>query len=220
MKSAEHDRQSLDVHLFDDLVEYESCWKSMQAFTRKRDAQTDDQLWLLQHSPVFTTGIRNADQDVHKPGAIPVVATDRGGLVTYHGPGQLVIYTMLDLKRLGSGLKALVADLEQITIDLLARHDIAAARRDNAPGVYADGAKIASLGLRVQHGCTYHGLSLNVDMDLSPFQRIVPCGLAGIEMTDMRSQGAAINPDEIGLQFVELFAAMMRYNPTFHQQHD
>lgn len=157
----------------------------MRELTRCRTRDSVDELWLLQHHPVFTLGVRESRQDVLEPGEIPLIKTDRGGLVTYHGPGQLVVYVLLDLRRLGIGLKSLVAMLEQAVIDLLAGLSIAAARRPGAPGIYVDGSKVASLGLRVVNGRTYHGLSLNVDMDLAPFARIVPCGLEGMRMVDL-----------------------------------
>jgi lipoyl(octanoyl) transferase len=179
-----------------------------------------DEIWLVEHEPVFTLGIRENADDILDLGDIPVVKTDRGGLITYHGPGQLLIYLMLDLRRLGTGLKALVSTLEQITIDVLAENEIHAARMKNAPGVYVDGRKIASLGLRVQRGCTYHGLSLNVDMDLSPFDRIVPCGLADMKMTDMKTLGASADVDAIGRHFVQVLSRTLGYNPVFDDLDD
>ena len=188
----------------------------MKAFTTTRSSSSTDEIWLLQHEPVFTLGIRENADDILDTGDIPVVKTDRGGLVTYHGPGQLLVYLMLDLRSLGTGLKALVSALEQITIDVLEIYGIHAARMENAPGVYVDGMKIASLGLRVQRGCSYHGLSLNVDMDLSPFNRIVPCGLSGMKMTDMKTLGVSADADEIGRQFMQVLSARLGYNPDFY----
>ena len=205
-------RTGLIIRQYQQPLEYAGCWQQMMDFTRERSAEQADEVWLLEHQPVFTTGIRDSDASILDPGRIPVVSTDRGGLVTYHGPGQLVVYVMINLRRLGIGLKSLVNSLEQVTIDLLSRYSINAARKENAPGVYVDGRKIASLGLRVQHGCTYHGLSLNVDMELSPFDRIVPCGLEGIEMTTMRKLGVNCGTDDIGRQFAQLLARELGYN--------
>lgn len=164
----------------------------MRAFTDSRDADTPDELWLLEHPPVFTLGQAGRPEHLLAPGTIPVIQTDRGGQVTYHGPGQLVAYVLLDLRRAGIGIKRLVERLEQAVIDLLAEHGIEAERRANAPGVYVAGAKIASLGLRVRNGCSYHGLALNVDMDLEPFSRINPCGYAGLSITQLVDQTPGI----------------------------
>ena len=197
-----------------------ACWQQMKAFTRARTALVSDEIWLVEHEPVFTLGIRENADDIIDLGDIPVVKSDRGGLITYHGPGQVLIYLMLDLRRLGTGLKALVSTLEQITIDVLADYGIHASTKENAPGVYVDDRKVASLGLRVQRGCTYHGLSLNVDMDLSPFDRIVPCGLAGMKMTDMKTLGVAVDVETIGRQFIQVLSTMLGYNPVFDDLDD
>ena len=157
----------------------------MQEFTDGRDANTADELWLLEHPPVFTLGRNGKPEHVHDTGDIPVIQVDRGGQVTYHGPGQLVAYVMLDLNRRGMGVQSLVRLLEQAVIDLLADYSVEAGRREKAPGVYVDGCKIAALGLRVRRGCSFHGLSLNVDMDLTPFSMINPCGYEGLEVTRM-----------------------------------
>ena len=167
------------------LVEYEPTWRAMQDFTAARGADTADEIWLLQHPPVFTLGMAGKREHLLTDIGIPVVAIDRGGQVTYHGPGQIVIYLLLDLKRCGFGIKELVRRMEQAIIDLLAETGIRAERLAGAPGVYVAGAKIAALGLRVRNGCTYHGLSLNLDMDLSPFQAINPCGYAGMAVTQV-----------------------------------
>ena len=171
------------------LVDYEPTWRAMQALTEARDADSADEIWLLQHPPVFTLGLAGKREHLLAPGKIPVIAIDRGGQVTYHGPGQLVAYVLVDLKRRGLGVRRLVSVLEQAIIGLLAADHIDAVARPDAPGVYVDGRKIASLGLRVRRGCSYHGLSLNVDMDLSPFRRINPCGYAGLEVTQLRDLG-------------------------------
>ena len=167
------------------LVEYEPTWRAMQAFTANRSAETADEIWLLQHPPVFTLGMAGKREHLLADIGIPVVAIDRGGQITYHGPGQVVIYLLLDLKRLGFGIKELVRRMEQAIIDVLSESGIEAERQPGAPGVYVAGAKIAALGLRVKNGCTYHGLSLNLDMDLSPFQAINPCGYAGMAVTQV-----------------------------------
>ena len=170
----------------------------MQAFTANRSAETPDEIWLLEHPPVFTLGMAGKREHLLTDIGIPVVPIDRGGQITYHGPGQIVIYLLLDLKRLGYGIKELVRRMEQAIIDLLADADIVAERMAGAPGVYVGGAKIAALGLRVKNGCTYHGLSLNVDMDLTPFQAINPCGYAGMAVTQMRNLGASAPLSETG----------------------
>jgi lipoyl(octanoyl) transferase len=177
------------------LVEYEPTWQAMRDFTAARVADTADEIWLLQHSPVFTLGMAGKREHLLADIGIPVVAIDRGGQITYHGPGQIVIYLLLDLKRRGFGIKELVRRMEQAIIDLLAAIGISAERLAGAPGVYVAGAKIAALGLRVRNGCTYHGLSLNVDMDLTPFQAINPCGYPGMAVTQVSALNAAYPPD-------------------------
>lgn len=168
------------------LVEYLPTWQAMQHFTNNRGPQTADEVWLLQHFPVFTQGQAGKAEHLLLPGDIPVVQADRGGQVTYHGPGQLVGYLLLDVRRLGFGVRELVNRIEHSLIDLLAGYGVEAAAKPDAPGVYVDGAKIASLGLRLRNGRSFHGLALNVDMDLEPFQRINPCGYAGLKMTQLR----------------------------------
>lgn len=167
------------------LVEYEPTWQAMQRFTNERVPTTEDEIWLLQHPPVFTQGQAGKAEHLLLPGNIPVVQVDRGGQVTYHGPGQLVCYLMLDVRRLGIGVRELVSRIEQSLIDLLASYDVQAVAKPDAPGVYVNGAKIASLGLRIRNGRSFHGLALNVDMDLEPFGRINPCGYAGMTMTQV-----------------------------------
>ncbi|WP_312246435.1 lipoyl(octanoyl) transferase LipB [Stutzerimonas nitrititolerans] len=168
------------------LVEYLPTWQAMQHFTNNRGPQTADEVWLLQHLPVFTQGQAGKAEHLLLPGDIPVVQADRGGQVTFHGPGQLVGYLLLDVRRLGFGVRELVNRIEHSLIDLLAGYGVEAAAKPDAPGVYVDGAKIASLGLRIRNGRSFHGLALNVDMDLEPFQRINPCGYAGLKMTQLR----------------------------------
>ena len=167
------------------LQAYEPVWHAMQDFTNQRTVDTADELWLVQHPPVFTQGQAGKAEHLLLPGDIPVVQVDRGGQVTYHGPGQLVAYPLVDVRRLGLGVRELVSRIEQSLIDLLASYGVSAEARADAPGVYVNGAKIASLGLRIRRGCSFHGLALNVDMDLQPFQRINPCGYAGLAMTQL-----------------------------------
>lgn len=168
------------------LREYAPVWEAMRAFTDTRTDATTDELWCVQHPPVFTQGQAGKAEHVLAPGDIPVIAVDRGGQVTYHGPGQIVIYPLVDLRRLHIGARELVTRIEQAIVTTLKPLGIDAYPRADAPGVYVEGRKIASLGLRIRKGCSFHGLSLNVDMDLSPFQRINPCGYAGLQMTQVR----------------------------------
>ncbi|HEU4773153.1 MAG TPA: lipoyl(octanoyl) transferase LipB, partial [Lysobacter sp.] len=180
-------RRRLPVALVRDLGRqpYEPVWHAMQAFTDARDADTADELWLVEHDPVFTLGQAGKPEHVLMAGDIPVIQVDRGGQVTYHGPGQLVLYPLLDLRRLKVGVREYVCRIEQSIIDTLADWNIEAVRREGAPGVYVAGAKIAALGIRVRRGCSFHGLAFNIDMDLSPFRRINPCGYAGLQVTSM-----------------------------------
>ena len=167
------------------VADYEPVWREMQAFTDSRDRDTLDQLWLVQHPPVFTQGQAGKAEHVLAPGDIPVIQVDRGGQVTYHGPGQIVAYPLIDIRRKGMGVREFVKRIEQSIIDVLAGYDVTGERVAGAPGIYVDGYKIASLGLRVRRGCTFHGLAFNIDMDLEPFQRINPCGYAGLEVTQL-----------------------------------
>jgi len=167
------------------LADYQTVYDDMTAFTEGRNDSTADELWYLQHPPVFTQGQAGKAEHVLFPGDIPVVQTDRGGQVTYHGPGQLVVYLMIDIARRGWGPRQLVSAIEQAIVDTLAEWKIEAAPRSDAPGVYTGERKISSLGLRIRHGRSFHGLALNIDMDLEPFRRINPCGYAGMEMTQM-----------------------------------
>jgi lipoyl(octanoyl) transferase len=171
------------------LVDYEPTWRKMQRFTDERDAATPDEIWLLEHPPVFTLGLAGKLEHVLAPGGIPVIQTDRGGQVTYHGPGQLVVYPLLDLKRLGVGVRELVMALENAVIGYVAGLGIEARARRDAPGVYVEGRKLASVGLRIRRGASYHGIALNVNMDLEPFSRINPCGYAGLEITQLAALG-------------------------------
>lgn len=174
-------------------VDYEPTWRAMQAFTARRDAATPDEIWFLEHPAVFTLGMNAKPEHLLAPGDIPVVQIDRGGQVTFHGPGQLVIYPLLDVRRLGIGVRQLVVALENAVIAMAAEWNVAAQGSRDAPGVYVQGRKLASIGLRIRRGGSYHGMALNVAMDLEPFQRINPCGYRGLEVTDLRSLGVAID---------------------------
>src|SRR5690348_12208280 len=177
---------------------YERTWKAMSAFTDNRTADTPDELWLLEHDPVFTLGQAGKMEHVLAPGDIPVLPVDRGGQVTYHGPGQIVGYPLIDLRRAGVGVRELVNRIEQSLIDTLARWNVVALRREGAPGVYVADAKIAALGLRVRRGCSFHGLAFNIAMDLEPFRRINPCGYQGLQVTQMVDLGGASQLAQVG----------------------
>ncbi|MCC6302891.1 MAG: lipoyl(octanoyl) transferase LipB [Gammaproteobacteria bacterium] len=196
------------------LRDYAPVVAAMQAFTESRDADSGDEIWLLEHPPVYTLGRAALPDHVLAPGAIPVVRTDRGGQVTYHGPGQLVAYTLIDLRRRRLGVRDFVHLLEGCLIDLLAGYGIPAGRRAGAPGVYVADAKIAALGLRVRRGCAYHGVSLNVDMDLEPFARINPCGYPGLRVTQLAALGdsGAVDPAGVGAGFLALLTRRLKYD--------
>ena len=184
---------------------YQEIWDAMRACTAARDADSADQIWLVQHPPVYTQGQAGKPEHLLAPGDIPVIQIDRGGQITYHGPGQSVMYLLLDLRRAGIGIRALVSLIEESVIGYLQELGIRAQARIDAPGVYVDGKKIASLGLRVRGGCTYHGVALNVDMDLEPFSRINPCGLVGMQMTQLRDLGVALDADAAGTALAARF---------------
>jgi lipoyl(octanoyl) transferase len=190
------------------LTDYETTWKAMQAFTASRDADTPDELWLTEHPPVYTLGLNKKGVNPPLRDDIPLLTTDRGGKITYHGPGQIVLYLLLDLKRNGLTVRQLVDRMEGAIIALLAEYGIAAQGRPDAPGVYVDGRKIASLGLRLKNGCCYHGLSLNVQMDLSPFDAIDPCGYPGLQVTQMQDLGIMLGPEQLSAR---LTAFIMDY---------
>ena len=181
-------------------VEYEPTWQAMQSFTASRQPETPDELWIVEHPPVYTLGQAGKPEHVLQDIGIPIVKIDRGGQVTYHGPGQVVIYLLLDLARLKIKVRELVIAIEQAVIDFLASHEVTAERRDGAPGVYVGEAKIAALGLKIKNGCSYHGLSLNVDMDLSPFAAINPCGYAGLKVIQTKDLNVPLTPFEAGEQ--------------------
>jgi lipoyl(octanoyl) transferase len=177
------------------LVEYEPTWRAMQRFTDERNATTPDEIWFLEHPPVFTLGMNARREHVLAPGDIPVVQIDRGGQVTYHGPGQLVVYPLIDLRRAGLGVRDLVTALERSVISLAAGYGVVAEARKDAPGVYVAGRKLASVGIRIRRGASYHGLAVNVNLDLEPFGRINPCGYEGLQMTRLSDIGG---PGSVG----------------------
>jgi len=179
------------------LVGYEPTWRQMQDFTEQRDSQCKDEIWFLQHPPVYTMGMNANPEHLLAPADIPVINIDRGGQVTYHGPGQLVVYPLVNLRRQNLGVRELVSALEQSVIDLVADYGIDAEARPDAPGVYVDGRKLASLGLRIRRGCSYHGLAFNIDMDLEPFSRINPCGFENLEVTQLKALGGPDDPEQV-----------------------
>ena len=193
-------------------VDYVPTWRAMEKFTLERGPDSPDEIWFLQHSPVFTLGLSGKMEHVLAPGDIPVVHIDRGGQVTYHGPGQLVIYPLLDLKRLKLGVRQLVEALENAVIDTLAGYGIQARGRRDAPGVYVDARKVCSIGIRVRRGCTYHGLAFNVAMDLEPFTRINPCGYAGLEMTQVTTLGGPGDLKRVADDLVPALLEHLGYN--------
>lgn len=193
-------------------VDYATIWRAMRDFTAARSRTTPDELWLLEHPPVYTMGLRGHARAPTSLHGIPVVRTDRGGDMTYHGPGQLVVYLLLDLARSGLGVKQLVSLMEQAVIDLLADNDIAAQRRAGAPGVYVENKKIAALGLRVRRMCSYHGLALNVDMDLAPFTHIDPCGMPGLGVTQLTELGTAGDMEPVRRRLLERVLKQLGYN--------
>lgn len=193
-------------------VEYVASWEAMRAFTDTRGADTVDELWLLEHPPVYTLGLNDRREPFANPDGIPIVPSDRGGQITYHGPGQLIAYTLIDLRRRGWGVKRLVRALEQTVIDLLAEHGIAGERRAGAPGIYIGGRKIAQLGLRVRRGASYHGLSFNVAMNHEPFRRIKPCGYAGLETTDLATLAGPVQPEAVKAGLLTHLLRNLGYN--------
>jgi lipoyl(octanoyl) transferase len=194
---------------------YEPVWRAMQRFTDARGPDTPDELWLVEHDPVFTLGQAGKPEHVLAAGAIPVLRVDRGGQVTYHGPGQIVAYPLVDLRRLGLGVRELVCRIEQAVIDVLAGQGIRAARRDGAPGIYVDGAKVMALGLRVRRGCSFHGLAFNVAMDLEPFRRINPCGFQGLEVTSVLDLGGPGDPAALKPALVAALSQGLGLVPVF-----
>ena len=191
---------------------YEPVWRQMQQFTDQRDASTEDEVWLVEHDPVFTLGMNGKPEHLINPGATAVIKIDRGGQVTYHGPGQLVAYLLIDIKRRKLGIRNMVEKIELALINLLADYQIEARGRRDAPGVYVGDKKIAALGLRVRRGCTFHGLALNVNMDLEPFSRINPCGYAGMEVTQLVDLGGPDRIETVAKQLCQNLAKQLIYN--------
>jgi len=194
---------------------YEPVWRAMQAFTDTRDDATADELWVVEHDPVFTLGQAGKPEHVLAPGDIPVLHVDRGGQVTYHGPGQIVAYPLVDLRRIHLGVREMVERIEQSVIDVLADWNILGQRRDGAPGVYVAGAKIAALGLRIRRGCSFHGLAFNVAMDLEPFHRINPCGYQGLQVTSVRDLGGPSRAAELVPALVESLSRQLGLCPRW-----
>jgi lipoyl(octanoyl) transferase len=192
-------------------LEYETVWQAMQEFTDGRTAATEDEIWLVEHPPVFTLGQAGRKEHILASGDIPVVQSDRGGQVTYHGPGQIVAYPLLDIRRLGMGVRDLVCGIEESIIRVLKEYGVTARRAAGAPGVYVNGEKIAALGLRVRRGCSFHGLAFNINMDLKPFERINPCGFEGLKVTQL----SAFNPagiNQVQNSLMSSLAQMLGYN--------
>lgn len=187
------------------MVPYDLIWENMKQFTSAREPSTPDECWMLEHHPVYTQGQAGKAEHLLNSGGLPVIQSDRGGQVTYHGPGQLVCYVLLNLPRLGFGVRDLVNKLEQLLIQLLSLHGIEAHRKDRAPGVYVEEKKIASIGLRVKNGYTYHGIALNTDMDLTPFKGINPCGFTNMQVTQIKDYVANITLKQVKEQFQQLF---------------
>lgn len=193
------------------LMDYEPVWRAMQKFTDERDENTPDELWLVEHPPVFTQGQAGRAEHILAPGDIPVIQVDRGGQVTYHGPGQVVAYPLIDINRLGLGVRELVKGIEQAIIDVLQSYGVESQLVEGAPGVYIDGVKIASLGLRIRKGKSFHGLAFNVDMDLEPFQRINPCGFQGLQVTNL-SAFTDVSMPEVEDRLVAGLSRILGYN--------
>jgi lipoyl(octanoyl) transferase len=191
------------------LAEYAPTYQAMRRFTDSRGTRTPDELWVLEHPPVYTVGIAGRAEHFPRGGEVPVERVDRGGQITYHGPGQAIVYALIDLARRDLTVRAMVTLLEQAVIDTLLGHDLIAGRQDRAPGVYVDGAKIAALGLRVRRGCCYHGVALNVDMDLAPFSAIDPCGYPGLAVTQTRALGVLADAEEMGDELARCIARLI-----------
>lgn len=198
------------------LMDYEPVWRAMQIFTDERDAETPDEIWLVEHPPVFTQGQAGRAEHVLAAGDIPVIQADRGGQVTYHGPGQIVAYTLIDIRRLELGVRELVTAIEDAILAVLDGYGVKADRLAGAPGIYVEGVKIASLGLRVRKGKSFHGLAFNVNMDLEPFQRINPCGLQGMQVTHL-SAFADVSISEVEQRLITGLSQVLGYNGRFRQ---
>ncbi|MFC3022591.1 lipoyl(octanoyl) transferase LipB [Vibrio zhugei] len=192
--------------------DYQSVWQAMQDFTNHRDSDTQDEVWLVEHFPVFTQGQTGKPEHLINTGDIPVVQSDRGGQVTYHGPGQLVVYFLVNLRRKSINVRQLVSHIENIVINTLSQYGIDSSARPDAPGVYVDNKKICSLGLRIRHGCSFHGLALNIDMDLSPFLRINPCGYAGLEMIQLSDIIPSTTLHDVEPILIKELVNLLKYN--------
>lgn len=193
------------------LQDYEPCWHAMQEMTRLRDDKTPDEIWLLEHPPVYTQGQNGKPEHILAPSNIPIIKIDRGGQVTYHGPGQLVVYTMVDLRRKKLNVRDMVSALEQSVICLLQEYQLSASAKKDAPGVYVDNKKICSVGLRIRRGCSYHGLALNIAMDLTPFKKINPCGYAELEMTQLSELSSLANTHTASMKLIHHLSAHLGY---------
>ena len=198
--------------------DYESVWHAMQEYTDNRDSESADEIWVVEHPPVFTLGQAGKAEHVLAPGDIPVIQVDRGGQVTYHGPGQLVVYPLLDIKRLKIGVRQLVNTIEQSIVDMLKEYGVEAYPKADAPGVYVNEAKVASLGLRIRKGCSFHGLALNVNMDMEPFHRINPCGYAGLQMVQCCDLGGPQSVQEAGDKLIQSLGRLLDYKQLVHHQ--
>lgn len=196
------------------ICDYQGTYQDMVDFTAQRDVNTSDEIWFLQHPPVYTLGMAGKTGHVLNPGNIPVVRTDRGGQVTYHGPGQLLGYILMDLKRNKTGIKSLVHRIEQSIIDLLADMGIYGARKDKAPGVYIDKKKIAALGVRIRNNCSYHGFCLNVNMDLAPYGGINPCGYEGLEIAQLKDYGIELDVNQVATEILPFLLTNLGYDPA------
>jgi lipoyl(octanoyl) transferase len=191
------------------LAEFVPTYQAMRRFTEDRNATTPDELWVLEHPPIYTVGIAGRPEHFPRGGEVPVERTDRGGQITYHGPGQAIVYALVDLARRGLTVRGMVSLIEQAVIELLGANGVAAERRKGAPGVYVGGAKIAALGLRVRRGCCYHGVALNVDMELAPFSTIDPCGYPGLAVTQTRAHGVVASATEMGNELAQRIARLI-----------
>lgn len=203
------------------LQPYLKTWQKMQDFTEQRDADTVDEIWVVEHPAVFTQGRAGKAEHLLQQSNIPVVKSDRGGQITYHAPGQLIAYLLIDIRRKDFTVRALVSIIEESIIKLLADYNVSAAAKADAPGVYVSGKKIASLGLKIRKGCSFHGLALNVDMDLSPFLQINPCGYAGLEMTQCKDEGVGLSVNELAPLLIEKLNQQLNYSQIesfFHEQ--
>jgi lipoyl(octanoyl) transferase len=194
------------------IVDYDSTWSEMKSFTKNRDLNTNDEIWILEHEPIFTQGLAGKPENILVDTKIPVIKSDRGGQITYHGPGQIIFYLLFDLKRLKLGIKKFVSIIEQSVMDLLIEFDIHSELVEKAPGVYVDGMKIAQLGLKVKNGLTYHGLSLNFDMDLKPFETINPCGYKDLKVTQLTDLKDNIDKEKTIKRFTEIFSQHVSRN--------